>query len=42
VVAGGDFAYDFEDEDGERGAKFLRAGEFLYSQVPQIVRLSFF
>ncbi|EAS07360.2 ser/thr phosphatase family protein (macronuclear) [Tetrahymena thermophila SB210] len=34
IIGGGDYAYDLVDDSGQRGANFLKAGEFLFSQIP--------
>ncbi|KAL4464156.1 hypothetical protein ABPG74_006093 [Tetrahymena malaccensis] len=34
IIGGGDYAYDFNDDSGQRGANFLKETEFLFSSIP--------
>ncbi|EAS07359.2 ser/thr phosphatase family protein (macronuclear) [Tetrahymena thermophila SB210] len=34
IIGGGDYAYDMNDDSGQRGANFLKETEFLFSSIP--------
>ncbi|KAL4427396.1 hypothetical protein ABPG74_009668 [Tetrahymena malaccensis] len=36
IIAGGDYAYDMNDDSGQRGVNFLKAGEFSYATIPYV------